>query len=112
MHTRIRFGLDSQVVADEIKQANWVVCIGNAQVPGRTIESSGWVIAGVPNAESLFRVLRLAVHYGFVMGGDDEASGKVAFWNNAVSSVLREDHPNSVRCDCTLPCPEFARTLC
>ena len=57
-------------------------------------------------------MLRLAVHYGFVMGGDDRTSGKVVFWNNAVSSVLREDHPNSVRCGCTLSCPGHARTLC
>ena len=68
-----------------------------------SLKVSGWDLAGVPKAESLFRVLRLAVHYGFVMGGDDKASGKVVFCNNAVSSVLREDHPNSVRCDCTQP---------
>ncbi len=66
-------------------------------------QRAGWGLAGVPNAESLFRVLRLAVHYGFVAGGDDKATGKVVFWNNAVSSALREDHPNSVRCVARFP---------
>ncbi len=57
----------------------------------------------MPNTDSLFRVLRLAVKYGFVTGGVDKASGKAVFGNNAMSSVLREDHPNSMRCDCMLP---------
>jgi len=54
----------------------------------------------VPNAESLFRVLRLAVCYELLAGGLDKASGKVVFWNSTVSSVLREDHPNSMRWGC------------
>ena len=68
----------------------------------RNIEAGVWGLAGVPKADHLFRVLRLAVRYGFVTGGVDTASGKVVFWNNALTSALREDHPNSVRYDCTL----------
>ena len=45
-------------------------------------------------------MLRLAVRYELLAGGLDKASGKVVFWNSAVSSVLREDHPNSMRYDC------------
>ena len=74
-----------------------------SRIQAATIEAGGSGRAGVPNPDSLFRVLRLAVKYDIVAGGVDKASGKAVFWNNAMSSVLREDHPNSMRCDCTLP---------
>ena len=54
--------------------------------------------SGVPSADKLYRVLRLAVRYEFLGGEVDKARSKVVYYNNALSSVLRSDHPNSVQC--------------
>ena len=52
---------------------------------------------GVRSAENLYRVLRLAVRYDLLGGAVDSARGKVTFRNNALSAVLRSDHPNTVQ---------------
>lgn len=44
----------------------------------------------------LFRVLRLARVHGLI-GGSTDRQGTIRWANNALSSVLRSDHPNSVR---------------
>jgi hypothetical protein len=53
--------------------------------------------SGVPNPDNLYRVLRLAVRYELLGGAVDKARGKVTFRNNALSAVLRSDHPNTVQ---------------
>jgi hypothetical protein len=51
---------------------------------------------GVASAAALWRVLRLAVAQGVLVGSAD-ASGAVRFRNTAVSATLRSDHPSTVR---------------
>ena len=50
----------------------------------------------IPNADKLFRLLSAAASFGVLTVRQDHRSNTVTFHNNALSAVLRQDHPNTV----------------
>ena len=52
---------------------------------------------GIKSADKLFRLLSAAASYGVFTPRQGRKDGVVTFHNNALSAVLCEDHPNSVK---------------
>ena len=51
---------------------------------------------GIQNADKLSRLLSAAVAFGVMTARQDSKTAGVTFHNNALSAVLRKDHPNTV----------------
>lgn len=51
---------------------------------------------GIQNADKLARLLSAAAAFGVLTARQDSQTSTVTFYNNALSAVLRHDHPNTV----------------
>ena len=67
-----------------------------ASTPGQTAHQLASAL-GIRSADKLFRVLSAAASFGVFTARQARNHQDVTFHNNALSAVLREDHPNTVK---------------
>ena len=67
-----------------------------ASIPGQTAHQLASAL-GIRSADKLFRLLSAAASFGVFTARQGRKSQDVTFHNNALSAVLREDHPNTVK---------------
>ena len=67
-----------------------------ASTEGQTAQQLATAL-GIKSADKMFRLLSAAASYGVFTARQGSKDDAVTFHNNALSAVLREDHPNSVK---------------